>query len=102
LEASYPGITIFDGFRGQTTNDIRASLNSHNIIPMQLPPNYTDKLQQLDISINKPMRAKFQQWYADDVKKQLRTIPVNQVKVDVSLSVVKVLVQTGLFQGGKP
>ena len=90
LEASYPAITIFDGFKGQTTNDIRALLNSHNIIPMQLPANCTDKLQPLDISINKPMKdhikAKFQQWYANEVRKQL---PVNQVKVDVSLSVVK-------------
>ena len=93
LEASYPAMTIFDGFKGQTTNDICALLNGHNIIPMQLPPNCTDKLQPLDISINKPMKdhskAKFQQWYANEVSKQLETIPVNQVKVDVSLSVVK-------------
>ena len=93
LEASYPAIAIFDGFKDQTTNDIHALLNSHNIIPMQLPANCTDKLQPLDISINKPMKdhikAKFQQWYADEVRKQLETIPVNQVKVDVSPSVVK-------------
>ena len=93
LEASYPAMIIFDGFKGQTTNDIRALLNGQNIIPMQLPPNCTDKLQPLDISINKPMKdhskAKFQQWYANEVSKQFETIPVNQVKVDVSLSVVK-------------
>ena len=35
------------------------------------------------------MKAKFQQWYTNEVRKQLETIPVNQVKVDVSLSVVK-------------
>jgi len=103
LEASYSVITIFDGFRGQTTNDIRASLNSHNIIPMQLPLNCTDKLQPLDISINKPMKdhlkAKFQQWYANEVKKQLETIPVNQVKVDVSLSVVKSPSANWIFSG---
>ena len=103
LEASYPAITIFDGFKGQTTNDIRALLNSHNIIPMQLPPNCTDKLKPLDISINKLMKdhlkTKFQQWYTNEVRKQLETIPINQVKVDVSLSIVK---GPGLFQGGKP
>ena len=103
LEASYPAVTIFDGFRGQTTNDIRALLNTHNIVPMQLPPNCTDKLQPLDVSINKPMKdhlkAKFQQWYANQYRKQLETIPVSQIKVDVSLSVVK---SPGLFQGGNP
>ena len=35
------------------------------------------------------LKAKFQQWYTNEVRKQLETIPVNQVKVDVSLSVVK-------------
>lgn len=93
LEALYPAMAIFDGFKGQTTSDIRALLNSHNIVAMQLPPNCTDKLQPLDISINKPMKdhmkAKFQQWYANEVRKQLETISVKQVKVDVGLSVVK-------------
>ena len=41
------------------------------------------------------MKAKFQQWYADEVKRQLQTTPVNQIKVDVNLAVVKTLVQIG-------
>ena len=93
LKVSYPAVTVFDGFRGQTTNDIHTLLKDHSIIAMQLPPNCTDKLQPLDISINKPikdhMKAKFQQWYANEVRKQLEIIPVNRVKVDVSLAVVK-------------
>ena len=52
-----------------------------------------DKLQPLDLSANKPvkdgMKAKFQQWYADEVKRQLQTIPVNHIKVDVNLAVLK-------------
>ena len=35
------------------------------------------------------MKAKFQQWYADEVKRQLQTTPVNQIKVDVNLAVIK-------------
>ena len=63
-------------------------------MPIQLPANCTDKLQPLDVSVNKPMKdhlkAKFQKWYAQEVKKQLETIPLCQVKVDVGLQVVKI------------
>ena len=62
-------------------------------MPIQLPANCTDKLQPLDISVNKPMKdhlkSKFQQWYAQEVKKQLETVPFGQVKVDVGLQVIK-------------
>ena len=62
-------------------------------MPIQLPANCTDKLQPLDISVNKPMKdllkSKFQQWYAQEVKKQLETVPFGQVKVDVGLHVIK-------------
>lgn len=93
LEAKYPALAIFDGFKGQTTDKIHSLLAANNIVAIQLPPNCTDKLQPLDLSVNKPvkdgMKAKFQQWYADEVKGQLQTTPVNQIKVDVNLAVVK-------------
>ena len=102
LEASYPAVTIFDGFQGQTTNDIRALLNAHNIIPMQLPPNCTNKLQPLDVSINKPikdhMKATFQQWYANEVRKQLEQFLSVKSKWMLACLLLKVLVQTGLFR----
>jgi len=86
-------LAIFDGFKGQTTDKINSLLAANNIVAIQLPPNCTDKLQPLDLSVNKPvkdgMKAKFQQWYADEVKRQLQTTPVNQIKVDVNLAVVK-------------
>ena len=60
---------------------------------LQLPANCTDKLQPLDISVNKPMKdyleKRFQQWYAQEVKTQLETVSLSEVKVDVSLQVVK-------------
>ena len=67
LGSTFPAVAIFDNFGGQTTDAILSLLRSHNIIPIQLPVSCTDKLQPLDISINKPM--KFQQWYAQEVKK---------------------------------
>ena len=93
LEAKHPALAIFDGFKGQTTVKIHSLLAASNIVAIQLPPNTTDKLQPLDLSVNKPvkdgMKAKFQRWYANEVKRQLQTTPVNQIKVDVNLAVVK-------------
>ena len=86
-------MAVFDGFKGQMTDNICSLLAANNIVAVQLPPNCTDKLQPLDLSVNKPvkdgMKAKFQQWYVDEVKRQLQTFPVNQMKVDVNLAVVK-------------
>lgn len=93
LKETHLAVAIFDNFRGQTTAAILSHLKSHNIMPIQLPANCTDKLQPLDISINKPMKdhlkSKFQQWYAQEIKKQLETVTLSQVKVDVSLQVIK-------------
>ena len=62
-------------------------------MPIQLPANCAGKLQSLDISANKPMKdllkSKFQQWYAQEAKKQLETFPFGQVKVDVRLQLIK-------------
>ena len=73
LEPTRPAAAIFDNFRGQTTAGILSHLRSHHIVPIQLPANCTDKLQPLDISVNKPMKDhlknKFQQWYAQEVTK---------------------------------
>ena len=88
LKETHPAAAIFDNFQGQTTAAILSHLKSHNIMPIQLPANCTDKLQPLDISINKPMKdhlkSKFQQWYAQEIKKQLETVTLSQVKVDVT------------------
>ena len=83
LRFNHPAIAIFDNFRGQTTADILSHLKSHNIVPLQLPANCTDKLQPLDISVNKPMKDylknRFQQWYAQEVKKQLETVSLSEI-----------------------
>ena len=91
---SHPALAIYDGFRGQSTDGISLLLSSHNIYTVQIPANCTDKLQPLDIVINKPMkdrlRVNFQTWYAKEVSKQLKITSVRNVKVDVNLGVVKI------------
>ena len=43
----------------------------NNIVAIRVPSNCTDKLQPIDVSVNKPikdiMRSKFQTWYASKV-----------------------------------
>ena len=71
-------------FRGQTTAEIVSLLEHHNIVSVQIPPNCMDKLQPMDISVNKPMKDElkisFQTWYASKVSKQIEEVPVDKVK----------------------
>ena len=93
LDKTQPALAIFDCFRGQTTPAILSLLEKHNIVAVQVPANCTDKLQPIDVSINKPikdgMKSKFQAWYAGEVQKQLEEVPLDKVKVDLAAAVVK-------------
>ena len=94
LEKSSLALAIFDCFKGQTTPHVIGILQSHNIIAVQVAPNCTDKLQSLDVSLNKPMKdemkRRFQLWYAEGVQKQLQDhVPLDQVKVEMPQSVMK-------------
>ena len=93
LEKTHSALAIFDCFRGQTTSEFAEVLKKHNIIQVPVPANCTDKLQPLDISINKPMKdelqRRFQMWYAEEVSKQLRTVSIHEVRVDTSAAVIK-------------
>ena len=95
LEKSHTALVLFDCFRGQTTATIQSLLQKNNIVAVQIPPNCTDKLQPMDVSINKPMkdgmRTRFQTWYASEVQKQLKDAPLDQVKVNVTAAAIKPL-----------
>ena len=85
LTSSHRALVIFDGFKGQNTPEFLEQLERNNISCVEIPHNCTDKLQPLDISVNKSMKTElrkyFQLFYANEVQKQLiNNIPVNQVK----------------------
>lgn len=50
-------------------------LEENNIHMCLIPPNTTDRLQALDIVVNKPAkefyRCKFQEWYSKEVSQQI-------------------------------
>ena len=67
LEKSHPALAIYDRFQGQTTPRFSSLLKEHNIISAQVPAQCTEKLQPIDVSVNKPvkyqLRKSFQAWY---------------------------------------
>ena len=69
-----------------------ALLEQHNILYVIVPPNCTDRLQPLDISVNKPakefLRSKFQTWYASQVSIQVQS---GSTIIDLKLSTMKPL-----------
>ena len=92
LEKSHMALVLFDCFRGQTSAAIESLLQQNHIVAVQISPNCTDNLQPMGMSINKPvkdgMRTKFQTWYASEVQKQLKDVPVDQVKVGVTVAAI--------------
>ena len=80
---------IFDNFKGQSTSELLTLLDDNNINVILIPPNCTDRLQPLDLSINKAAKE-FQEWYAKQVCLQLEQ-NAKQSLVDLHLSIVKPL-----------
>lgn len=69
-------------------------LDDKNIHVVLIPANCTDKLQPLDLSVNKAskdfLRSKFQNWYAQEICSQLQG-EAECKAIDLRLSVVKPL-----------
>ena len=99
LTSTHPAIVIYDAFKGHQGNDLQKLLHDNHLLSAKIPSNCTDRLQPIDISINKPvkdhLRKCFTSWYTEQVQKQLLNgTVVEDVKVDLHLLVMK---QNGLF-----
>ena len=94
LSPSYPALVLFDNFKGQCTEQLLMFLDSNDINVILIPPNCTDRLQPLDVSVNKPVKEflhqKFHSWYAESICTQLGGTTA-KVPIDLRLSVVKPL-----------
>ena len=95
LSATYPALAIFDEFNGQTTDAVLSLLKKNHIYYVIVSPNCTDRLQPLDISVNKPakefLRACFQSWYAEKIASQVGEDSNQYQPVELKLSVMKPL-----------
>ena len=60
-------LAIFDVFK-QTTDAIYEMLEKNHILIVKIPVNCTDRLQPMDVSVNKAvkdfLRQKFMEWYS--------------------------------------
>ena len=83
LSPDHTALVIYDVFKGQMTEAEFSLLEENNIIAVTIPPNCTDRLQPLDMSVNKPvkeiLRRQFQLWYSDKVSAQLEENPECEV-----------------------
>ena len=79
-----PALVIFDVFKGQVCQSTIDLLMEYNIHFVHVPPNCTDRLQPLDISVNKSckdfMRNKFIEWYSLKVCEALETLMIHALK----------------------
>ena len=48
-----PALVLFDHFKAQLTDRVLDTLESHDIIVIDVPAKCTDRLQPLDVSVNK-------------------------------------------------
>ena len=92
-------LVIMDNFKGQITAEINRLLEQNRIHVCLLPPNTTDLLQPLDVSVNKPakdfLRQKFQEWYSEKLIEQVGEDDVDDIEINpVNLS-MPVLKQVG-------
>ena len=93
LPMDYPALLLFDNFNGQCTENLLKRIDSHHIYVILIPANCTDRLQPLDLSVNKSvkdyLRVAFQEWYAESVCSQLQKGQVELI--DLRMSVIKPL-----------
>ena len=75
VDESQAALAIFDHFKGQLTENVVQLLEEHNIQSVLVPASCTDRLQPLDISVNKSaksfLKSAFQRWYSEEIAQQL-------------------------------
>ena len=89
LSQDHPALAIYDSFKGQLTDEINELLETNSILDVTVPANCTDRLQPLDISLNKAvkdiLRREFQVWYSEKLSIQLDD-ELEGDPIDVSLT----------------
>jgi len=68
LPSNHPALPLFDTFKAQCRETLLTHIDAHNVYAVLIPANCMDRLQPLDISVNKLakdiLHKQFQQWYS--------------------------------------
>ena len=93
LSSNHRELVIFDQFKGQRTSDVFDLFEDNNISIALVPANCTDRLQPMDVSVNKAAKdflcQRFREWYASQICQQIDE--GDSSAVDLRLNVVKPL-----------
>ena len=94
LLSNHPALLLFDNFKAQCTEALLTHIDAHNVYVVLIPANCTDRLQPLDISVNKPakdfLRKQFQEWYSTKIYRQFQGVDPKE-PVDLRLTIMKPL-----------
>ena len=93
-------IALFDVYKAHQSENLLSHLKKHDIVPLFVPAACTDKLQPLDLSLNREykeeLKAHFHDWYSSEVMQLLKQHEddtsddtTNSVVVDTKTSVIK-------------
>ena len=67
----HPALVIYDTFCGQCTQKILKKLETNNVHVATVLANCTDRLQPLDLGVNKAakefLHKQFNSWYSDNI-----------------------------------
>lgn len=84
LSEDHPALAIFETFKSNLTESVLKFVENNNIHFAIIPANCTDRLQPLDLSLNKSVKdflwREFNTWYLDQILSQLDE---NQARGDI-------------------
>jgi len=93
LPSNHPALLLFNN-KVQCSETVLTYIDTHNVYMVLIPANCMDRLQPLDISVNKPakdfLRKQFQQWYSTKVCRQFQGVDPKE-PVDLRLTIMKLL-----------
>ena len=93
LPVDHGALVIYDEFRGQLTDAVHLLLDANHIYVVKVPPNCTDRLQPMDLTVNRSikefLRRKFRVWYSEEVTRKLAANDTSIV--DTKMSTMKPL-----------